>query len=85
MPLNLDQIVNLLANMDLNIDLNQSQPFLNLRSAVSIKIIVKKKLSSRQVLVEKFGEEGYNAVIASPEPLMLYRCSTEDVCVFVLV
>ena len=71
--------------MNVNIDLNQSPPFLNLRSTVNIKLIVKKKLDTRQVLIEKFGEEGYNAIIASVEPLMLYRCTSEDVCIFILV
>ena len=72
-------------SMNVNIDLNQDQPFLNLRSALNIKIVVKKKLNLREVLVQKFGEDGFNAIIASPEPLMLYRTTIEDICVFILV
>lgn len=71
--------------MSVNIDLNQSPPYLNLRSSVNIRIIVKKKLNCRQVLVEKYGEDAYNAIIGSPEPLILYRYASDEVCVFVLV
>jgi len=68
-----------------NIDLNESPPFLNLRSTLSVKIIVKQKLTSRQMLIDKFGENGFNEIIASPDPLMLYRCTSEEVDIFILI
>lgn len=71
--------------MSVNIDLNQSPPYLNLRSTVNIKIVVKKKENCRQVLVERYGEEAYNAIVASVEPLMLYHYASDHVCVFILV
>ena len=69
----------------MNIDLNESPPFLNLRSTLSVKIIMKQKLTSRQMLIDKFGENGFNEIIASPELLMLYRCTSEEVSIFILI
>lgn len=71
--------------MNINIDLNESPPYLNLRSTLSVKIIVKQKIASREILVRKFGEEGYNTILASPDPLMLYRCTMEEVCIFIMI
>lgn len=71
--------------MNINIDLNESPPFLNLRSTLNIKVIVKQKLTSREVLVRKYGEDGFNTIIASPSPLIVYRCSMEEVCIFIMI
>jgi formylmethanofuran dehydrogenase subunit A len=71
--------------MNVNIDLNDSPSFLNLRSTFCIKIIVKQKLTSREVLVRKFGEVGYTTIMASSEPLMLYRCTNEEMCIFIFI
>ena len=71
--------------MNTNIDLNVSVPFLNLRSTAHIKIIVKQKLACRDVLVQKFGEDGYNTIVASSEPLIMFKLMMEEVLVFVIV
>lgn len=66
--------------MDVNVDLNQVPSYLNLHSKGNNSIIVRKKSSSKQVLIEKYGEDAYNVIIPSPKRLILYQ-----LCVFILV
>lgn len=71
--------------MDANVDLNRIPPYLNLRSTLNIRVVVKTKLNCRQILIDKYGEDAYSAIIASPEPLILYRYSNDQVSIFVIV
>ncbi len=50
-----------------------------------MKIIVLKKLASREMLVQKFGEEGYNTIIASFEPLMLFRVTSGQIFIIIMI
>jgi hypothetical protein len=71
--------------MNPNIDLNVDPPILNLRSLLCVKIIVQKKLASREMLVQKFGEEGYNTIMASSEPLMLFRVTAGQIFIIIMI
>lgn len=39
--------------------------------SLDIKIVTRKKVDCRDVLVRKYGEERYNAMISNPEPMVL--------------
>ena len=46
---------------------------------------MRKKINSRETLVMKFGDERYNEIVASEEPLMMFGSRGEDPCVFIFV
>ena len=43
----------------------------DLPSTLDIKIICRKKTNCREVLVRKYGEERCNAILRSPDPIVL--------------
>lgn len=57
-----------------------------MRSTMSFQVVVRRKVACRDTLVGKYGEEGYNAIISSEEPLILSGFLRGEVlAIFVLV
>lgn len=52
--------------------------------SLDIKIVTRKKVDCRDVLVRKYGEERYNAMISNPEPMVLPSFLYNMIIVFVL-
>lgn len=66
------------------IDLNKpSVPVM--RSTLNIRIEVCKKTMNKELLVKKYGEAGYDIIVASQEPMMLMGYPRGETVVFVLV
>lgn len=69
--------------MDLNENPNRA---FNVRSELTVKIIVRRKIANREVLIQKYGEEAYNTIVASPDALILYGDNPRGtLCIYVLV
>ncbi len=70
-----------------DMDLNQppSSPIPELRSSLNIKVIVRRKIACREIIVRKYGEEGYNTIVSSEDPLILLGLPNGEVCIFVLI
>lgn len=60
-------------------------PVPELRSSILFKVIVKTKLECRAPLVSKFGEDGYETILASSEPLILLGLPSNMICIFVII
>jgi hypothetical protein len=56
----------------------------NFPSFADIKIVCKKKVDCRDVLVRKFGEERYNAMLQMQQPVMLSSVWNLRIIIFVL-
>ena len=67
--------------MDLN-RLSSSVP--DFPSSLDIRIATRRKVDCRNVLVRRYGEEGYNAMLSSPEPVILPTVTNFMIVVFVL-
>jgi hypothetical protein len=66
-------------------DLNQPPTPTPRFSALNFRFVIRKKVECRQTLVRKFGEAGFNDIIASEEPLILLGFPRDMVFVFILV
>jgi hypothetical protein len=66
-------------------DLNQPPAPTPQFSTLNFRFVTRKKIECRQTLVRKFGEEGFNDIIASEEPLILLGFLRSMVFVFILV
>lgn len=66
-------------------DLNQLPTPTPRFSSLNFRFVIRKKVECRETLVRKFGEEGYNTIVASEEPLILLGFPREMVFVFILV
>jgi hypothetical protein len=71
----------LVGSMDLNLFPYPTPRF----SSLNFRFIVRKKVECRETLVRKYGEEGFNNIVASEEPLILLGFPREVVFVFILV
>ena len=78
-------VYSLLDVMDLNLPLVGALSF---RTSFNIKIVVRRKITCRDTLVRKYGEEGFATIIASDSPLIIsgYPSSHEEgLCIFVII
>jgi hypothetical protein len=54
-------------------------------SSMDIRVVCKRKVDSREVLIRKYGEVGYNAMIQSLEPVILsHVMHSSKIILFVL-
>jgi hypothetical protein len=53
-------------------------------SSLDIRIVTRKKVDCRNVLVRRYGQEGYNAMLNSPEPVILPTVTNFMIVIFVL-
>jgi hypothetical protein len=54
-------------------------------SSLNFRFVIRKKVECREILVRKYGVEGFNNIVASEEPLILLGIPREVVFVFILV
>ena len=67
-------------------DLNRSPNFSTFEfpCSLEIKIVCRRKVDCRDVLVRKYGEEQYHAILSNPEPMVVPTVTRFIVVVFVL-
>ena len=66
-------------------DLNQlPRDTFDFPSNLEIRVICRKKVNCRDFLIRKYGEERYNAIVGSLDPLLLANVSRYVVIMYIL-
>ncbi len=53
-------------------------------SFLDIRVVCRKKADNREVLIRKYGERGYDAILHNEEPVILIHVSNTRIILFVL-
>jgi hypothetical protein len=66
------------------LDLNRLPSVNEFPSFIDIRMVCRKKVDCRDVLIRKYGEERYNAMLLMPEPVILSSLLNFKIIIFVL-